>query len=131
MDSDPEFDVEAYMDMISDLQDDFIESVREDGLRLTEHYDQDADGYDDDDGPIWMKLDDGIRIPEEDEPETEQIPEKEITATVEEEPVSGEGSASTEEEEETTRCAWPRIHTRGMMRRARARITSFINTLFR
>ncbi|XP_077115152.1 uncharacterized protein LOC143769953 [Ranitomeya variabilis] len=108
-----------------------LEELRLYGLWITEYYDQDADGCDEDDGPIFMKLDDDIRIAEDDEAETENIPEDDITTSVEEDPVSEEGSTSTEEEEETTCCAWPRIPVRMMMRRARARIASFINTLFR
>ncbi|XP_073537013.1 uncharacterized protein [Phyllobates terribilis] len=111
-----------------------LEEIRHYGLRITEHHDQDAEGYDDDDGPIYMKLDQGIRIPEEDEQETEHIPPEDVTTTVEEEPVSGESSTITEEEEEgeeTTCCAWPYISSRRMMRTARARIASFINNLLR
>ncbi|XP_075706592.1 uncharacterized protein LOC142741080 isoform X5 [Rhinoderma darwinii] len=61
---------------------------------------KDKDAEDPEDGPIYMKLDDGIKIPE-DEP------------------------AEPSEEEETQSCAWFCIPAFLIVRRARARIASF------
>ncbi|XP_075706590.1 uncharacterized protein LOC142741080 isoform X3 [Rhinoderma darwinii] len=72
--------------------------MRDIGLKITEYYDKDAE--DPEDGPIYMKLDDGIKIPE-DEP------------------------AEPSEEEETQSCAWFCIPAFLIVRRARARIASF------
>ncbi|XP_056391943.1 cilia- and flagella-associated protein 251-like [Hyla sarda] len=76
----------------------FQEENREQGLRITQYYDQlNMEDCEDDDGPIYMKIDDGIYL--ESDEEEEEKKEKE-NKEEEEEKEEDEGEKKEEEEKE-------------------------------